>query len=126
MFGGISWRWGAEESFIQPKARVSLRFVRQRFPRVLPCVNRTNMFLFLLLPGMGIAWLADVKSYFSFYFKRPSVYDIYDIGPRLCMKTTMSSVLAQQASFFAPIPIPTPHGPVPLSRDSGFRSSSHG
>jgi hypothetical protein len=39
---------------------------------------------------MGIAWLADVKSYFFLYFKRPSVHDIYDIGTRLSTNTAMS------------------------------------
>jgi hypothetical protein len=56
---------------------------------VLLCVNRTSLFLFLL-KSMGIAWLADVKSYFSFYFKRPSVHDIYDIGTRLSTNNAMS------------------------------------
>jgi hypothetical protein len=39
---------------------------------------------------MGIVWLADVKSYFSFYFKRLSVHDVYDIGTRLSMNNAMS------------------------------------
>jgi hypothetical protein len=89
MFGGFSRRWGKQGAVSLNQKPESAYDSSPKIPRVLLCVNRTSMFLFLL-KGMGIAWLADVKSYFSFYFKRLSVHDIYDIGTRLSMNNAMS------------------------------------
>jgi hypothetical protein len=82
---------GSRGQFHSTKSQSQPTIRRQRFPRVLPCVNRHSMFLFFSFSNAW-AWRGwrMLKVTFPFYFKRPSVYDIYDIGTRLSMNTAMS------------------------------------